>query len=98
MAYELIKPDRMWMPIQSNSAHMPLRPVPACKTRRSTRWNSRYRNSSAAKVELVELIAYVAAEIPPDMPVQRSPRNPLVLRRLFGRNACGSGNAQKKGV
>src|SRR5437660_7231621 len=97
MAYELIKPDRMWMPIQSNSAHMPLRPVPACKTRRSTRWNSRYRNSSAAKVELVELIAYVAAEIPPDMPVQRSPRIPIVVRRCGGGNAYRICNAQKKG-
>src|SRR2546425_11952931 len=97
MAYELIKPDRMWMPIQSNSAHMPLRPVPACKTRRSTRRNSRYRNSSAAKVELGELIAYVDAELPPDIPVQRSPRIPLAARRCVGGHAGRHYNAQQKG-
>src|SRR5438552_11189682 len=64
MAYELIKPDRMRMPIQPNCAHMPLRPVPACKTRRDTRWNTRYRNAGATEVELVELVAYIGAKVP----------------------------------
>src|SRR2546428_2846309 len=97
MAYELIKPDRTRMPIQSHCAHMPLRPVPAGKTRRNTRWNTRHRNGSAAEVELVELVAYVAAEVPPDLPVQSSPRIPIVVRRCVGGNACRICNAQKKG-
>src|SRR5438128_77710 len=97
MAYELIEPDRMRMPLQPHRAHMPLRPVPACKARWNTRWNTRYRNSSAAEIELVELVAYVAAEAPPDLPVQRSPCIPIVVRRCIGGNACRIRNAQKKG-
>src|SRR5881394_3693242 len=97
MAYELIKPDWMRMPIQPNCAHMPLRPVPACKTRRDTRWNTGYRNGSAAEVELVELVAYVAAEVPPDLPVQSPSCIPIAVRGCVGGNACRIWNAQKKG-
>src|SRR5438445_10381553 len=74
MAYELIKPDRMRMPIQPNCAHMPLRPVPACKTRRDTRWNTRYRKAGATEIELVEMVDYIGGKVPSDLPVKRGPR------------------------
>src|SRR5437667_11892695 len=95
--YGLIKPDRMRVPIYPHRGHMPLRPAPACKARATTRWNNRYRNSSAAEIELVELVAYVAAKVPSDLPVQSRPRIPIVVRRRVGGNACRIRNAQKKG-
>src|SRR2546428_14019343 len=87
MAYELIKPDRMRMPIQPNCAHMPLRPVPACKTRRDTRWNTRDRKAGATEVELVELGAYLGAKIPAELPGQRSTRTPKGVLRCVGGKA-----------
>src|SRR5947208_3265236 len=76
---------------------MPLRPAPTCKARRNTRWNTRHRNSSADEIQLVELVAYVAAEVTSDLPVQSRPRIPIVVRRRVGGNACRIRNAQKKG-
>src|SRR5438874_12335225 len=84
MAYGLIKPDRMRMPIQPNCAHMPLRPVPACKTRRDTRWNTRYRYCGENEVELDALVAYRGAKIPCDLQVRRSPRIPKAGCCCFG--------------
>src|SRR5947209_20469045 len=86
MAYELIKPDRMRMQIQPNCAHMPLRPVPACKTRQEPRWHTRYPNAGATEVELAERVAYIGAKVRPGLPVQRSPRRPKVERRCVVAN------------
>src|SRR2546430_13738541 len=63
MAYELIKPDRMRMPIQPNCAHMPLRPVPACKTRREARWETPVRHNAAHAAELAGLADLTEPEL-----------------------------------
>src|SRR5947208_9247822 len=76
---------------------MPLRPAPTCKARRNTRWNTRHRNSSADEIQLVELVAYVAAKVPSDLPVQSSPRISIVVRRCVGGNAGRIRNTKKKG-